>query len=317
MTNRFRSDYGTAVFNDSRMADLPLDENHGVAWQSTTCVSMRRGWLLIPIILTAVTSILAIWTMTTDWRQRHSRPVWKDNILPLLFYGRDMVDDKLDAHSHRKKELAAQDDVDATTSNAPLLETREMEKISAGTAINIRWLFGAKRTVAEDGGKAPRSTSLTRRIWRPRKREEHSSNSLLLEPYGGGRTQRGGSEGEISLEAAEPYEGSQGNIDNAVRSNRQMRWYCKHIIPVVYRSLRIRSASHTMVSMPQTALPTPCTPAMLLYPLCLGLLARYRRSVYIFPVIILIFYDDPFALAVRPLRSCLTPFPPIPLLDSL
>ncbi|KAJ4395734.1 hypothetical protein N0V91_010640 [Didymella pomorum] len=222
MTNRYRSDYGTAIFNDSRRVDLPLEENQGLAWQNTTCVSMRSGWLLIPIILTAVTTILAIWTIATNWRQRHSRPVWKDNILPLLFYGREMVDYKLDTHTQQTKDRTSSDDTGART-NAPLLETSEMEKISASTRINIRWLYGAEGTVADDSGETPKSTSLTRRIWRPRKREEHSSNSLLLEPLGGSRPQRGESEDQISPENAEPYEGSQGNIDDTSRGSRPTR----------------------------------------------------------------------------------------------
>lgn len=222
MTNRYRSDYGTAIFNDSRRVDLPLEENQGLAWQNTTCVSMRSGWLLIPIILTAVTTILAIWTIATNWRQRHSRPVWKDNILPLLFYGREMIDYKLDAHSQQTKDRTSSDDTGAR-SNAPLLETSEMEKISASTRINIRWLYGAEGTVADDSGETPKSTSQTRRIWRPRKREEHSSNSLLLEPFGGSRPQRGESEDQISPENAEPYEGSQGNIDDTSRGSRPTR----------------------------------------------------------------------------------------------
>ena len=47
---------------------------------------MRRKWLLLPIYLGFVTTILAVWTIITNWRQRRRSPVWKDNILPLLFY---------------------------------------------------------------------------------------------------------------------------------------------------------------------------------------------------------------------------------------
>jgi hypothetical protein len=223
MTNRYRSDYGTATFNESRTVDLPLDVNQGIAWQSTTCVSMRSGWLLLPIILTAVSTILALWTIATNWRHRHNRPVWKDNILPLLFYGRDMVDDKLDAHSHRTNERTPQDSLEASKGNAPLLETSEMEKISGSTGINIRWLYGAGGTVADHGGETSKSQSVTKRIWRPRKREQHSSNSLLLEPYRGSRTQRRGFEDQVSLETVESYRGTQGNIDDTLHGSRQMR----------------------------------------------------------------------------------------------
>jgi hypothetical protein len=104
MTNRFRADYGAADKGDGTEGDLPLDEIHGLAWQMKTCVSVRRVWLGLPISLTVVTAALAIWTIATNWRRRYSRPVWKDSILPLLFYGRDIVDGALDKYKHDSNE---------------------------------------------------------------------------------------------------------------------------------------------------------------------------------------------------------------------
>jgi hypothetical protein len=85
MTSKLRSQYGTvrAHWNTS---DQPFDVIHGIAWQADICVSLRWEWLLLPIGLTFVTTILAVWTIITNWRQRHRSPVWKDSILPLLFY---------------------------------------------------------------------------------------------------------------------------------------------------------------------------------------------------------------------------------------
>jgi hypothetical protein len=51
------------------------------------CISMHMNWLLLPIILTLVTVVLAIWIKIANWNHRHSRPVWKESLLPLIFYG--------------------------------------------------------------------------------------------------------------------------------------------------------------------------------------------------------------------------------------
>jgi hypothetical protein len=88
MTSKFRSQYGSAraPWNISDSDALPLDVIHGIALQTNICVSLRWEWLLLPMGLTLITTILAVWTIITNWRQRHCSPVWKDSILPLLFY---------------------------------------------------------------------------------------------------------------------------------------------------------------------------------------------------------------------------------------
>ncbi|CAN9204169.1 unnamed protein product [Alternaria alternata] len=83
MTNRFRFQYG----NSAQDVDLV----QGKAWETKVCVSMRIKWLLLPIGLTSVTFILSMWTIITNWRRRHSIPIWKESILPLLFYGQDIA----------------------------------------------------------------------------------------------------------------------------------------------------------------------------------------------------------------------------------
>ncbi|KAK1981889.1 hypothetical protein LZ30DRAFT_718893 [Colletotrichum cereale] len=88
MTNRYRFEYGAADFNfTTDQKEKPLGEIQGLAWQTTVCISMRREWLLLPACLTLAVAVLCIWTIATNWRHRYSRPVWKDSILPLIFYG--------------------------------------------------------------------------------------------------------------------------------------------------------------------------------------------------------------------------------------
>ncbi|KAI4943576.1 hypothetical protein J4E91_009213 [Alternaria rosae] len=92
MTNRFRFQYGSATARDFSYGahDPPLDLVYGLVWESKVCVEMRMKWLLFPICLTVVTSILSVWVNFTSWKRRHSVPIWKDSILPLVFYGQSI-----------------------------------------------------------------------------------------------------------------------------------------------------------------------------------------------------------------------------------
>ncbi|KAK7990847.1 hypothetical protein PG990_015127 [Apiospora arundinis] len=99
MTNRFRFQYGAAVFN-SPNPTIPSGHVRGIGEASETllpgevlgqtlqtsiCVSSRLEWLALPICLTIIAALLTAWTVVTSWRHRHTRPVWKDSILPLIF----------------------------------------------------------------------------------------------------------------------------------------------------------------------------------------------------------------------------------------
>ena len=160
-----------------------MSEIHGLAWQKTTCVSMRRGWLLIPIVLTTVTVPLAIWTIATNWRQRHSTPVWKDSILPLIFYGRDVVDDALDTHTHQNEEHTSQeDDGDHVSEKSFLLETKKVETISNSTAVSLWWLYSTDKS-ADSTSIDARTLSRTKQIWQSRNHGKDTSNTRLPETH--------------------------------------------------------------------------------------------------------------------------------------
>ncbi|KAG9187556.1 hypothetical protein G6011_05427 [Alternaria panax] len=179
MTNRFRFEYGTNPFNDtirsallsekglspSLSEDLPSGLAQGLAWRTTTCIDMHIHWLLLPVILTAVTVFLSVWTIIANWRHRHDRPVWKENILPLIFYGHRIESTNPDAFAARspRKELA--DDIELThrgsgrqpddTSDeeerlvhkeGKLMEASEMMDISKNIPVTFRWPNGAETT---------------------------------------------------------------------------------------------------------------------------------------------------------------------------
>jgi hypothetical protein len=91
MTNRFRFQYGSTTPAGTTIESSVSDLVQGIAWETKVCVSMRTEWLLLPIGLTFVTFILSMWTIITNWQHRHSIPIWKESILPLLFYGQDIA----------------------------------------------------------------------------------------------------------------------------------------------------------------------------------------------------------------------------------
>jgi hypothetical protein len=200
MTNRFRFEYGAADSNQTKRLqfqdpDLPLGVVDGVAWQSTICVAMRWEWLLLPAGLTLVTTVLAIWTMAMNWKHRHIRPVWKDSILPLIFYG-DLIQSGdpgalLNAHhpdvdedqAGSRQYLGNGVDTDHMSDNTDekdgLLEASEMQSIGAKRPVTFKW---PNSTETDDAnGDAESSAPLQKeKVWlRLRKPQETSGDSLL------------------------------------------------------------------------------------------------------------------------------------------
>ena len=184
MTAKFRTEYGTRYGDvKAKKTDSPLDEIQGLAWQNATCVSMRNGWLLLPILLTAITAILTIWTIAVNWRHRHNRPVWKDSILPLLFYAQYVVDQHdLIALSHGvNNNESEQNEPDDERGRRELLEIEMMKKISNKTDVTHRHLYskGARATGCNIETPAL-NRQPWRRIWpRRRTRKDVSKNHLL------------------------------------------------------------------------------------------------------------------------------------------
>lgn len=175
-TSRFRSDYGSADEGARREGDLPLDEIQGLAWQMTTCVSMRGAWLALPTTLTVVTVVLAMWTIATSWRHRRSRPVWKESVLPLMFYGREIVDSALDKYSGESSGHTSQDqDANQTKEKNPL-ETRDLNKVGESTAVTIPWLHST-----DSSGETSALTKRTKWSWRHRKQRKDTKDDPIFD----------------------------------------------------------------------------------------------------------------------------------------
>jgi hypothetical protein len=181
MTNRFRFEYGTNIFNDtirtyvlpengspeltapSAPPDLPLGLIQGLAWQTTTCISMHIYWLLLPVVLTLVTGLLLIWTIITDWRHRHDRPVWKESILPLIFYSHKIEStnpdvsaaylpqngavggrDSIYEEGQRHPDSTSDEEGGPVHGEETLLEANKMKEISKNIPITFVWSNSAE-----------------------------------------------------------------------------------------------------------------------------------------------------------------------------
>ncbi len=165
MTNRFRSQYGAFHFNKTD-TDRPVGQIQGLTWETKVCLSTHWEWLLFPICVTLMTLIASILTIASNWQHRHSVPVWKDSILPLIFYGHRIESQESDALSRLKSEHNGVSDV--LNPGNQLLEASEMENIGKDTSIKFRWADSKGKDFGEDGVSStltePQSPdSLTRR----------------------------------------------------------------------------------------------------------------------------------------------------------
>lgn len=158
MTNKFRTQYGSArarsSWNTSDSDVPPLDVIHGIAWQADICVSLRWEWLLLPMGLTFVTTMLAVWTIITNWRHRHRSPVWKDSILPLIFYSHKFQTN--DQPSSLASDLPQNDDQDDNEDH--VLEASALYQKSCDIQVRCSW-SGAGAEDAEQEIRMSAATS--------------------------------------------------------------------------------------------------------------------------------------------------------------
>jgi hypothetical protein len=139
LTNRFRTEFGAGEFVDGfKITDLelPVGKYWGMVWQQRECVHVFEEWLLLPLELTMSTVLLIVWMVAENWRRRHVRPVWKDTLLPLLFYwgkfkgrGEDALQPRTNDDTHR----AAEED------EGHLMEVHEMNARSKRIAVTFQW----------------------------------------------------------------------------------------------------------------------------------------------------------------------------------
>lgn len=84
---------GVEAFTDrlSNKIRLGLLDNpdlvYGQILQATVCSRIHYSWLTFPAVLVSVTSGLLGWTIFQSSRRRGREMIWKNSILPFLFYG--------------------------------------------------------------------------------------------------------------------------------------------------------------------------------------------------------------------------------------
>ena len=138
ITNRFRFEYGSAT--EAPRGTLPLDVVHGLAWQTSVCVDMHWEWLLLPVTLTLVSILLLAQTIMADWRRRDSVPVWKEGILPFLFYPERFED--TNGHtvsSYREPDPSADIPNGGVKLRQYPMDAEDMLKEAKGIAVRLSW----------------------------------------------------------------------------------------------------------------------------------------------------------------------------------
>jgi hypothetical protein len=101
---------------------------------------MHWEWLLLPVTLTLVSILLLAQTIRADWRRRDSVPVWKEGILPFLFYPERFED--TNGHtisSHREQHLPANILNTRKKSAKYPMDADEMSKEAKSIAVRLSW----------------------------------------------------------------------------------------------------------------------------------------------------------------------------------
>ena len=177
MTNRYRVTYGSVEYGtpgntglgpmwiNNEVPALPRGIAEGVVWQTTVCTVVHWEWLAFSAALVGITSLLLAATIVRSWRSRHVRPIWKANILPLLFHGDrfGLAQDPLmmtagarppDPKRRPTATEAYVNDNDDVDSSQMLMESREMEKQAAQITTVFRWPEGGARHSDDEASPA-------------------------------------------------------------------------------------------------------------------------------------------------------------------
>lgn len=84
VTNKIR-EVGTSLYYNSDRTNMTRSDVLGVVNNVTVCTQFDWPWLILPTALLALSVLLLVAMMITNYR-RQDQPVWKASSLPLLFY---------------------------------------------------------------------------------------------------------------------------------------------------------------------------------------------------------------------------------------
>jgi hypothetical protein len=143
MTNQYRITFGSSIFRGSEgstdLDTLPQGEAQGIVWESTVCNSIQWEWLLLPVLIWLITSILLVWTVVRSWRLRHVEPVWKENVLPAMLYReRFRRDDGSSLGPNFLDKTAVQVVTETEEQGNKLLETEEIREMASKVLVRFQ-----------------------------------------------------------------------------------------------------------------------------------------------------------------------------------
>ena len=188
MTRRYRVTYGSdgimeggtrdvstrPIYDDQQEegggeeGTLPRGLVRGITWQTSVCTVVHWEWLSFSASLVGLTSVLLALTIARSWRSRHIRPVWKANLLPLLFHGdrfslgqgplllAPMAQRSSRPGGARFKEVpaTAEETYISNEGSQRLMEDKEMEQQAARVMATFQWPKMGARQPGDDEAAA-------------------------------------------------------------------------------------------------------------------------------------------------------------------
>lgn len=127
MTNGYRTRFGSSEYDADKVRNnvaLPPGAASGVVWRTTVCTSVELQWMILPAAMVVLTASLLGWGLRQSWQARRTQPVWKDSVLPLLFY---------------QELLQPADHLAAEEEPGQVLEVHDMEKLAKEVSIVFHW----------------------------------------------------------------------------------------------------------------------------------------------------------------------------------
>lgn len=128
MTNGYRTRFAGGEYDAAKARDnapLARGDVQGVVWKTTVCMSVQLQWLILPTAIVLFTSVLLAWAFIQSWRLRDTQPVWKESLLPLIFY-RELFQPYVVSSP-------------AGAEGQPLMETNEMKTLAKRICVSFRF----------------------------------------------------------------------------------------------------------------------------------------------------------------------------------
>jgi hypothetical protein len=124
-----------------------------------------------------------LWTIANNWRERLTRPVCKDSILPLLYYRQKIASKNSEDVPWQRDKSDSNDDDSVPAEKALLMEANEMKKTGKRTAVTFQWPSYARldESIENPGSSAIALHETSRPPTQRRSRDADADAESLLE----------------------------------------------------------------------------------------------------------------------------------------